>query len=149
MIYDRFENIGLYYDSIPYLKELNEELTTKDLSKLPVGTYYTKENSVKYMVQEYATATEKRPEVHGSYMDVQLMLDGNEKFGAFLKIDSLPKSFDDDNDIGFLDVDDRVDIPLKSGSFIIVFPYEPHTPGLVLTHSENVRKIVAKIPYRV
>ena len=51
------------------------------------------------------------------------------------------------DDIGFFDIEDGVDFPLRKNTFIIVFPYEPHTPGLSLGNQENIRKIVAKIPF--
>ena len=112
-----------------------------------MGTYYTKPNRIKYMVQEYATVPEKKSEVHGEYADVQILLSGSERFGAFRAIEELPDGFSAEGDIGFLDSDDEVDIPLREGTFVIVLPFEPHTPGLQLEGEENVRKIVAKIPY--
>ena len=147
MIYDKLERIGLYYSAIPHLEELAEELKSINLSTVEAGTYYTKKSGIKYMVQEYSTAMSKQPEVHAEYMDVQIVLDGNERFQAFRAIDSLPDSFSKADDIGFFDIEDGVDFPLRKNTFIIVFPYEPHTPGLSLGKQENIRKIVAKIPF--
>ena len=83
MIYDKLERIGLYYSAIPHLEELAEELKSIDLYSIEAGTYYTKKSGIKYMVQEYSTAMSKQPEVHAEYMDVQIVLDGNERFQAF------------------------------------------------------------------
>ncbi len=147
MIYDRLPRLGLYADAIPFLGELIYELGSIDLDSIPVGTYYTNQSGIKYMVQEYATVPEKKSEVHGEYADVQILLSGSERFGAFRAIEELPDGFSAEGDIGFLDSDDEVDIPLREGTFVIVLPFEPHTPGLQLEGEENVRKIVAKIPY--
>ena len=147
MIYDKLERIGLYTASIPYLGELMEELGTIDLRSIRPETYYTKKSNIKYMVQEYATVKEKQPEVHAEYMDVQILLDGNERFTAFRAIDTLPDSFSKADDIGFFDIDDGIDFHLRANTFIIVYPYEAHIPGLSLEKEENVRKIVAKIPF--
>ena len=130
MIYDRLSRLGLYADAIPFLGELIDELGSIDLDSIPVGTYYTDQSGIKYMVQEYATVPEKKSEVHREYADVRM-----------------PDGFSAEDDIGFLDSDDGVDIPLRQGTFVIVLPFEPHAPGLQLDGEENVRKIVAKIPY--
>ena len=147
MIYDKLERIGLYTASIPYLEELIEELGAIDLRSIGPGTYYTKKSNIRYMVQEYATVSSKQPEVHAEYMDVQILLEGNERFTAFRAIDTLPDSFSKADDIGFFDIDDGIDFHLRDNTFIIVFPYEAHIPGLSLEKEENVRKIVAKIPF--
>ena len=147
MIYDKLERISLYYQAIPFLEELIEELNAAPLNSIGTGTYYTRKNHIKYMVQEYMTAETKQPEVHAEYMDVQIVSEGNERFQAFSAISSLPESFSKNDDIGFMDIDDGIDFPLRKSTFIIVFPYEPHTPGLSLGNRENIRKIVAKIPF--
>ena len=147
MIYDNLERMHLYAGAIPLLDELIGELESRDLGTLECGIYYTKENKIRYTLQEYTTAWSKEPEVHGRYMDVQIMVAGNEYLSAFRCNDDLPDSFDKDNDIGFVTADDGISIPMHSGTFAIIFPYEPHTPGLVMNKPESVRKIVAKIPY--
>lgn len=147
MIYDKLERIGLYAASIPYLGELAEELKAIDLNTIKAGTYYTKKSSIRYMVQEYMTVEKKQPEVHAEYMDVQILLEGNERFTAFRAIDTLPDSFSKADDIGFFDIEDGIDFHLRRKTFIIVYPYEAHIPGLSLEKPEDVRKIVAKIPF--
>ena len=146
MIYDKLERIGLYAASIPYLGELAEELKAIDLNTIKAGTYYTKKSSIRYMVQEYMTAEKKQPEVHAEYMDVQILLEGNERFTAFRAIDTLPDSFSKADDIGFLEGECRNHLILSSMDAVIVFPGEPHTPGLADGKPEQVRKIVVKIP---
>ena len=149
MIYDEYDRMKLYIGALPFLGELIDVLESIDVEAIQAGTYYTKVSGIKYMVQEYETAAEKRPEVHADFADVQLIISGSEKFTAYREIDSLPDGFDSSADIGFLDAEDGVDFPLRPGTFIIVFPYEPHTPGLTLDKTGHIRKIVAKIPYRV
>ena len=147
MIYDDFARMGLYKDAVPYLDELETELKSLDLSAVPAGTYYTKKSGIKYMVQEYTTVKEKKAEVHASFADVQLLVDGSERFTACRALNELPEGFDKEGDIGFLEAEDGVDFPLRKNVFIIVFPGEPHTPGLALGKCMAVRKIVAKIPF--
>ena len=145
MIYDRFDRLAVYYDSVPYLKEICEELQTKDFSKLPVGTYYTEKSGIKYMVQSYETVADKKPEVHKKYADLQFVIEGKEKFG-FASIRPLPESFSEDDDFGLYDDELESTAVLNSGDAVIVFPYEPHTPGLSSDGPCVMKKIVAKIP---
>ena len=107
--------------------------------------YYTKDNGIKYMVQSYETAEKKQPELHGRYADVQIMVSGTEKFG-FDVIAERPEAFNEADDIGFLEGECRNHLILSSMDAVIVFPGEPHAPGLADGKPEQVRKIVVKIP---
>ena len=145
MIYDRFSRLPLYEEAVPYLTEVYGELSQKDLLSLEPGTYYTKDNGIKYMVQSYETAEKKQPELHGRYADVQIMVSGTEKFG-FDVIAERPEAFNEADDIGFLEGECRNHLILSSMDAVIVFPGEPHAPGLADGKTEHVRKIVVKIP---
>ena len=124
MIFDKLERLSVYFDSVPYLREICEELSGKDLSSIEIGTYYTEKSHVKYMVQSYETQESKKPEVHKKYADLQLVISGKERFD-FASVSPLPESFKE---------------------VVIVFPYEPHTPGLTADTAAVMKKIVAKIP---
>ena len=145
MIYDKFNRLSVYYESVPYLKEICEELSGKDLSSLEAGTYYTEKSHIKYMVQSYETADSKKPEVHKKYADLQLVINGEERFD-FDSQTMLPESFDTDSDFGQYDYDLDNSIILGELEAVIVFPYEPHTPGLTADKTTMMKKIVAKIP---
>lgn len=145
MIYDKFNRLSVYYESVPYLKEICEELSKKDLSSLEAGTYYTEKSHIKYMVQSYETADSKKPEVHKKYADLQLVISGKERFD-FDSQTALPESFNIADDFGLYDYDLDNSIILGELEAVIVFPYEPHTPGLTAAKATAMRKIVAKIP---
>ena len=146
MINDRFSNLSRYYDSVPYLEEICDELYGKDLTSLEVGTYYTAKSHIKYMVQSYETRSDKKAEAHKAFADLQLVVSGKETFGVAVKSE-LPPSFSDEDDIGFYDYDLESSIILSPGDAVIVFPCEPHTPGCTFREPEMVRKIVVKIPF--
>ena len=145
MIFDEFERLSFYFESVPYLKEVCEELSEKDLASLPVGTYYTEKSRIRYMVQSYDTAAEKKPEAHKRYADLQLVVSGRERFD-FDSRSMLPESFKESDDIGFYDRPLDNSLILEEGECVIVFPYEPHTPGLSAGKTGKMKKIVAKIP---
>lgn len=145
MIFDKLERLSVYFDSVPYLREICEELSGKDLSSIEIGTYYTEKSHVKYMVQSYETHESKKPEVHKKYADLQLVISGKERFD-FASVSALPESFKEVDDIGFYSEDLSSSLVLGEGEAVIVFPYEPHTPGLTADNTSAMKKIVAKIP---
>ena len=145
MIFDKLERLSVYFDSVPYLREICEELSGKDLSSIEIGTYYTEKSHVKYMVQSYETQESKKPEVHKKYADLQLVISGKERFD-FASVSPLPESFKEVDDIGFYSEDLSSSLVLGKGEAVIVFPYEPHTPGLTADTAAVMKKIVAKIP---
>lgn len=145
MIFDKFDRLSVYYDSVPYLREICEELSEKDLSALEIGTYYTEKSHIKYMVQSYETQESKKPEAHKKYADLQLVIKGKERFD-FDSISVLPESFREDDDIGFYEHDLDNSLILGEGEAVLVLPYEPHTPGLTADKAAVMKKIVAKIP---
>ena len=145
MIFDKLERLSVYFDSVPYLREICEELSGKDFSSIEIGTYYTEKSHVKYMVQSYETQECKKPEVHKKYADLQLVISGKERFD-FASVSPLPESFKEVDDIGFYADDLSSSLVLGEGEAVIVFPYEPHTPGLTADTAAVMKKIVAKIP---
>ena len=145
MIFDKFDRLSVYYDSVPYLREICEELSEKDLSALEIGTYYTEKSHIKYMVQSYETQESKKPEAHKKYADLQLVISGKERFD-FASVSALPESFKEVDDIGFYSEALSSSLVLGEGEAVIVFPYEPHTPGLTADTAAVMKKIVAKIP---
>ena len=141
MIFDKLERLSVYFDSVPYLREICEELSGKDLSSIEIGTYYTEKSHVKYMVQSYETQESKKPEVHKKYADLQLVISGKERFD-FASVSALPESFKEVDDIGFYSEDLSSSLVLGEGEAVIVFPY----PGLTADNTSAMKKIVAKIP---
>lgn len=148
MIIDKLEHIRLY-KSVPdsvieFLSKLNRnnieygKFVLDDLNYVNVESYKTKilENA-KY-------------ESHDKYIDIQILLAGNEKIGiADRKNLSVSECYDNNRDITFYSNEiDRDNTFLLDGSnFIMLFPHEAHAPQIAadFNKSEDVIKLVAKI----
>lgn len=117
-------------------------ILTADFSSLPVGTHAIAGEDVFVMIQEY-TQEEKEPayEAHDKYADIQLVLQGSERFRwglgnqGELKGDLRPVR----------DVEKYVEFTLHENQFVVFLPGEPHAPGLPEHGPAFCRKAVVKV----
>lgn len=148
MIFDSIDNLERYSSISPYIKEVAEALKKKDFRSLPEGLYYTEKNKVLIQRQEYDTVIESRFEAHKKFMDLQIVLEGEENYEVMRILDKLPEGFDEAKDIGFFDGKKEGEVKLTEGVFVISFPLEPHRPRIAVDSKPRfTKKIVVKIPY--
>jgi 3-deoxy-D-manno-octulosonate 8-phosphate phosphatase (KDO 8-P phosphatase) len=127
--------------TIEYLRQL-------DLKNMQVGRYPLDEKSY-YMIQEYTTkaAEECKLESHKRYIDIQWMLDGEEKIQVS-DIYSLEMKvpYDSEKDLMFWkDRSYMTEIILKSDSYVVLYPENAHKPAVMVDKPIKVKKLVAKI----
>jgi biofilm protein TabA len=89
----------------------------------------------------------RRSEIHENYMDIQILLEGEERFGYSYKgYGSVTEDQLETSDVAF--VDDVVDekfVDLSAGDFIIFYPQQPHRPMVCVDSPAPIKKIVVKI----
>lgn len=129
------------YDSLEVVKK-------QDVDSLSVGKYVINDE-LYFMVQEYTTKKEEdcKLESHKKYIDVQWILKGEEKIKT-ISTDKLKleKSYDRMKDIMFWKpVDDMLEMVLKDGSYVVLYPNDAHMPCIAVGKQEKVKKIVIKI----
>ncbi|WP_058912603.1 YhcH/YjgK/YiaL family protein [Entomohabitans teleogrylli] len=115
----------------------------------PVGKYDIDGNRIFYMVSEDTTAplAERRAEYHRRYLDIQIVLAGQEG----MTFSCLPpgKAETDwlaDKDIAFLAAGEQEKtVVLDEGDFVIFWPGEVHKPLCAVGTPAVVRKVVVKI----
>ena len=101
-------------------------------------------------VQSYRTKEENNCcfEAHRRYIDIQLILKGEEIIG-FESADELEltKEYDPEGDYMLYALDSRYDrVRLREGEFAIIFPEEPHAPAIAADGVlSDVRKVVVKV----
>jgi len=111
------------------------------------GEYEIRNDSVRAVVFTKNTVplVQSKMETHEKYMDIHLVIEGDELFGYSQEFSEETK-YDPDEDIAFGSGIDEVFYRVKKGDFYIVWPGEAHRPlGRVPGGSEEVRKIVCKI----
>ena len=152
MIYDKLENIGLYFDpdsdfvkAVEFAKQFSGEN----------GKYPLDGDRVYASVHEYITGqeSEKVFEAHRKYIDVQIMITGSEMHGVMPLDDSnlsVTEDYDSTRDVIFFDtISDYTKVILSSGEFVVYYPSDCHKPGCSIDHDTQVRKIVVKIALSV
>ena len=83
-------------------------------------------------------------EIHGKYIDIQLVLSGIDEMGWKPRSSCQKESgaYDPQSDIQFFSDTPDMWLPIKGGEFAIFFPEEPHMP---MISSGEIHKIIVKV----
>ena len=148
MIYDRFENLNLYCR--PGSRLHRALVFARDVARtVPDGRIDIDGDRLYASVATYETGSkdERRFEGHRKYIDVQVLLDGEESIEVSLDKD-LPtlEAYDEKRDVMFLKPPQHVaSLVMKPGCFGVFYPNDIHRPGCHLREKRRVRKIVMKV----
>uniref|UniRef100_UPI004056A97B YhcH/YjgK/YiaL family protein n=1 Tax=Alistipes sp. TaxID=1872444 RepID=UPI004056A97B len=146
MIVDSLKNAHLYYTVAPRLKEAFEALAQFDLESLAPGKYEIRGEEIflNLVERELKSKQEAKLEVHDKYIDVQIVLRGQEGFGWSERADmKLPQSeFNQEKDIQFFDDQPQTYYTLREGQFTILLPEDSHAP---LVGEGPIRKAIIKV----
>jgi len=148
MIYDRFENLNLYcrpgerlHRALVYARDVARDVADGrsdidgDRLFASVATYET------------GPPEERRFEAHKTYIDVQVLLDGEEVIDVSLERD-LPavEAYDEIRDVMFLKPPMQfASLAMRPGFFAVFYPHDIHRPGCRQREKLRVRKIVMKV----
>lgn len=144
MIYDTLANLPLYKGIHANLDTAIDYLVSHDLSELANGRHTVDGDNVFINVMDaaYHAPGTGTFEAHRTYADIQISLTGDESIG-WLPLSVFP-DWDASEETGlFADCPPaEAIVPMKKGTFVIVFPQDAHAPGL----GEGAgRKAVAKV----
>lgn len=128
----------------------------KDINKIvkektPVGKYIVEEGVYFYMVQEYEAKElcDAKYEVHDEFIDIQVVLEGEEEIRFDLPERLIPGlEPKGDNRYYKIESDTCDKVVLTPGELAIIYPGEAHAPCIKTSEEKkNIRKIVFKIKY--
>ena len=146
MIIDNLTNaekyIALHKDFklvFDYLK--NNNLETMNCAK----NIQLRGEEVFFNLDEYETKQTQKLEAHKKYIDIQVVITGEEYMG-YTNIDNttVTVEYDKNRDVMFLD--GNVDKVLATNkNFIIFYPEDAHMPALSVTEPKKVKKAIFKI----
>lgn len=126
------------------VKFLNES----DLANIALGRHDITDNTYAN-VQEYSSKTEGIYEAHRKYIDVQVVISGEEN----IFVAPLDKAFDETKEydamsdcVLFADAKDAAAVIANPDNWVILFPNEAHKPGMAISTPAPIRKVVVKIP---
>lgn len=145
MIYDTLNHIDNYKGIHPNVMRGLEILRDTDFSKLEDKRYEVDGDEVFFFIQTFETKeVNDTPEAHKKYVDIQYVIDGQEKMGVG-PLESMEREVEarPEGDIWFyngpLDY-----VRLGNGRFAAVWPGDAHAPGIAVDGPATCRKCVVK-----
>lgn len=153
---DFYMIIGNMNELIQYkgiLKNLDKAIDwvlANDLINLEVGKYTIDGTNIILNRQQYQCKpySDCKGETHQKFLDLQIVLKGNEGFGytnlsntAFL---SVTEEYNPTKDVTKYAMKEECTFNMQAGSFAIVFPQDAHKPQIAIDDS-IVEKAVVKI----
>jgi biofilm protein TabA len=148
MIYDKIENSDQYLGLFNNLDTALNYMKNIDISKLIYGKNEIDGDNVFIMLFMYETkdSSDCVYESHKNYIDIQLLIEGDELFRVIpFNNQDIKEQYNADNDIEFFKLTEGYNFHLTNGSFVLVMPGELHTPGLLYRKKSIVKKLVLKI----
>lgn len=134
-----------------HVKRALASLAKIDFSSMKEGEYVLEDGS-KLIFSTYETRPvdkQVRVEGHKKFIDIQMILEGEETIGV-LSADQIENKseYDETNDIWTAEIDaEKVEfIDLKKGEFLVLFPMDAHAPQLAARNvPAPVKKGVIKV----
>ena len=149
MVFDRIFNLETYAKGDERLKLIAEFLLEHPSETLADGRYDLP-NGIFVNVSVSPTRSDGDYEVHRKYIDLQLILEGDEiiRWAHLSRLNGEPP-YDAQNDIQFFSGNQEAgaSLRLNAGDFVIFYPQDGHKPLLRLK-TEFSRKAVFKIPVK-
>jgi biofilm protein TabA len=147
MIKDNLKYADIYKQLGPRFAQAIEYARSTDLSKLSVGRHEIDGANLYLIIRSYTTekAFERKYEIHRKYMDLQLMLEGQEIIYCADAEGMEPVTeYDAKEDILFLKEDAGTAVLVSAGEFLIAYPHDAHKPQCAAGVPKLVRKAVFK-----
>lgn len=130
------------------LDALTLALAARPQEKAP-GRYELQSDNMVMNVMQFVTqpAADKKAELHEQYIDIQLLLAGEERifFGVSGSArDSEAMHVEEDYQL-CSEIANEQTLTLQPGMFAVFMPGEPHKPGCAIGEPGEIKKVVVKI----
>ena len=113
------------------------------------GRYELQGDNIFMNVMTFNTQSpvEKKAELHEQYIDIQLLLNGEERilFGTAGTARQCEEFHHEDDYQLCSAIENEQAIILKPGMFAVFMPGEPHKPGCVVGEPDEIKKVVVKV----
>lgn len=128
-----------------------EHLKTLDLLSLETGRHdITDQIYMNVMAFDTAAPETKQAELHRKYIDVQVLISGQEniEYSVVYPILTNYTEYDEKDDYQLTpEIEHKSALTLKPNMFAVFLPYEPHKPGCNVNHQVvSLKKLVVKVP---
>lgn len=146
MILSNLQNSGCIESLHPLFAKLFDYVKSHDLLHTPLGRIELDGDRlfINNVEPECVKAEKQVLEVHHAYIDVHILLEGEETIGwkAIEDVTNETKPYDAEADCALYDEPASSYVTLRPGQFLIVWPEDPHAPVI---GSGKIRKLIAKV----
>ena len=146
MIIDSLKGFERYLSLHPKFPKVYEFLAKSDLHSMEPGRYPIEGKEVYYTVWEGEGKGDDIPplEVHDSYIDIHLLIEGSEVIGHTNRSRCSGEniSYDNERDIAYLEDIPENFVNLSPENIAIIFPHDAHAP---LIGKGKIKKMVIKV----
>ncbi len=146
MIYDSLKRLERYEGLFPRLYRGLELLRTTDFSTLEDKLYEVEGRDLFFSLQSYdSKPANDTPEAHRDYIDIQFLVEGEEKIGI-APLEDMVEEVEGRPDSDIWSYRGLVDeITLTGDRFAVFFPGDAHAPGIAPKKPAHCRKCVVKV----
>jgi YhcH/YjgK/YiaL family protein len=140
MVTDRLANAGLYRPLSSGIAKALDYVANSDLVVKADGRHDIDGDRMFVLVQRYRSKPieEGRWEAHRRYIDLQIVLSGEERIG-YISADLLKaEPYDNEKDLIWLSGTGGQWIHLPAGHFMILWPGDAHMPGIATARPADV-----------
>ena len=146
MIIDNLTNAEKYISLHKDFKLVFDYLNNNNLETMECAkNIQIRGNEVFFNLDEYETKPTQKLEAHKKYIDIQVVITGEEYMG-YINIENttVTEEYDETRDVMFLN--GKVDKVLATNkNFVIFYPEDAHMPALSVEEPKKVKKAIFKI----
>ena len=146
MIIDNLTNAEKYISLHEDFKLVFNFLKTNNLAEMSCGkNIQIRGEEVFFNLDEYETKPTQKLEAHKKYIDIQVVVTGEEYMGyTNIENTTVTEEYDEKRDVMFLN--GKVDKVLATNkNFVIFYPEDAHMPALAVNEPQKVKKAIFKI----
>ncbi len=131
---------GNMKNAVSYLLKNYDNFKSQEVGK------YEVDSTLYYMIQEYDSKDSVVWEAHKKYIDIQVVLSGEELMNVtgIHDLKQLGEYIEEKDFIGF-EGDVMIPMIMKSGDIAVFYPEDVHQPGLKISESVPIKKCVMKV----
>lgn len=146
MVIDSLNGLERYLGMHSFFPKAFKFLKSVDLEALPTGRHEIDGYNVYALVseEEGIQPEDAKLEVHDSYIDIQVLISGNESMGWRDRrtCDAEMVKYDEPNDIAYFEEEPAVYFTMEPYHMVIFFPHDAHAP---MIGDGVIKKVVVKV----
>lgn len=147
MIFGNITQLSDYGFLDNQIKECFEYAKQHDLLQYEKGRHEIDGDRLFVNIAEYETTTAENRfwEAHKNYLDLHLMLDGQEQIDLNFIENMEVKEFVEKDDFLPLEGGKNADVIMRNGDFLICYPGDGHRTAVVVDGPEKIKKAIFKV----